>query len=709
VNAEIARSSLRWKMIETASGTFDWDRHDSVVDHYEDLGVKVLFTIRGSPQWASGSATEDVVPDAGSGVTATFQAWVAEYAEFVTLAVNRYMPGGTFGSQVRHWEVWNEPNLDGFWQPTNDVDQYIYFYTQIRAAILDADPDALVAGGVITAYNAAGAGATEGSDFLASLLAAGPELDVVSIHPYPSNGEPDVHDFNANNFDDIAALRRQLDNAGYTSTRIWVTEWGWSTAAFSTAVQAQFLSDSLNMLQTRYRDLVDVAVYFMDIDTVTYQYGLYTDAFAAKASAATFASFVESLEADSGLDGSEVLTAKGTFIASTSTGLQAVTGLGFQPKALLLFGTPQTSVGFRNGVRFGVGMSDGVTDRSAAWARDDAVATSNTGMRTAAKALVLLGDGTPTVNAECEVESFDQDGFTLDWTDAPSAAWVIHYMAFGGDGITRAVVGDIELGTALGEFKVTEPGFRPAGTVLLFCDQAATSMPHNRTSANGAVAFFDADANLFSLQHHSSDNNAGGAGTTTTSTTDLGMTNRAATLTELHDTGFTINQSSQPGWKSLLFFLAFEGGRWKAGTDTQRTTTGVKATDTGFLPEGVLAMWNQGTATGATAGRSTFAVGASDGVHNGFLWINGVDGDPGNTVENMASESTDLLISSTDYSAGVAQARGAATFADDAFSVTWTAADATARLFGYLAVGTDEQAPTGFGVADCNTLTMDPA
>lgn len=37
------------------------------------------------------------------------------WARFVGAAVARYMPGGTAGTNIRHWEIWNEPDLCHFW------------------------------------------------------------------------------------------------------------------------------------------------------------------------------------------------------------------------------------------------------------------------------------------------------------------------------------------------------------------------------------------------------------------------------------------------------------------------------------------------------------------------------------------------------------------------------------------------------------------
>ena len=70
-----------------------------------------------------------------------------------------------------------------------------------------------------------------GGTFLRGLIAQKVKFDYVAIHPYPSAGHaPDVHRQWHPNFDDIGAYHRLLVTAD-RNVPLWVTEWGWSSAA----------------------------------------------------------------------------------------------------------------------------------------------------------------------------------------------------------------------------------------------------------------------------------------------------------------------------------------------------------------------------------------------------------------------------------------------------------------------------------------------
>lgn len=100
-----ARIDVDWYGIETAAGVYDWSVIDALVDRATSKGLSVLAVLSYTPAWASqgdakGGGTLNDVPKAGT------------YASFVTAAVNRYK------SKVTHYELWNEPNLQQFFEGT---------------------------------------------------------------------------------------------------------------------------------------------------------------------------------------------------------------------------------------------------------------------------------------------------------------------------------------------------------------------------------------------------------------------------------------------------------------------------------------------------------------------------------------------------------------------------------------------------------------
>ena len=129
----------------------------------------------------------------------------------------------------------------------------------------------------------------------------------------------------------------------------------------------------------------------------------------------------------------------GNFSKNTTTApptqSQSVTGVGFQPKALLL-ASFQTSAQASplTQTRFGLGASDGTTQGSSAFADQDNVATSNVdGIDKTSKAFMVVNNNTPAIGAEADLASMDSGGFTLSWTTNNTTATEILYLAFGSD------------------------------------------------------------------------------------------------------------------------------------------------------------------------------------------------------------------------------------------------------------------------------------
>ncbi len=117
---------------------------------------------------------------------------------------------------------------------------------------------------------------------------------------------------------------------------------------------------------------------------------------------------------------------------------QSVTGLGFQPQAILLHSFQDiaraTPVAHN---RFGLGVSDGsVTGGSvpiagsSAYADADNVAVSAAqGIDKISKVFMKVNNATSTIDAEAHVASIEANGFTLNWTTNDAVATQMLYLA----------------------------------------------------------------------------------------------------------------------------------------------------------------------------------------------------------------------------------------------------------------------------------------
>lgn len=128
------------------------------------------------------------------------------------------------------------------------------------------------------------------------------------------------------------------------------------------------------------------------------------------------------------------VTAKaGNFNKSTAAApaSQAVTGIGFQPRAVMLSSFQDVAqANAVNESRFGIGASDATSDASSAYIDANNVTTTITkGIDKTSKVFVKVNNNTPTIDAEANLTSMDSGGFTLNWTTNDAVATQLVYLA----------------------------------------------------------------------------------------------------------------------------------------------------------------------------------------------------------------------------------------------------------------------------------------
>lgn len=283
VYAKVSRNSFLWHRVEPEKGKRDWSQFDQIVDMLVSAGIEPLMCVYGSPPWASGATGSEEqywlhVPTD----PAKFEAWLAQYKNFMREAAQRYK------GKVRKWELWNEENISDAWRPKVNLDQYVAWYTAMREVIRSVDKDAEIALGGLGNLTFVGEGSMPGYLFLETLYEKGVHPDVVAIHPY-TKVAPDQFKQWDNNFDDISLIHRIMESHGQSGRPLWITEWGWSSGEIGEQRQAMYLKKSLEMLETRFK-YVSMALYFIDWDRQPqYYFGLYTAEFVSKPAAFVFA------------------------------------------------------------------------------------------------------------------------------------------------------------------------------------------------------------------------------------------------------------------------------------------------------------------------------------------------------------------------------------------------------------------------------------
>ena len=87
------RFDLDWDALETAPGVWNFDKMDSLAAMARENGIRILPILAYDVKWAT-------------------PAWkhLPEFLNYVETAVRRY------GDVMPCVEIWNEPNLPGFWR-----------------------------------------------------------------------------------------------------------------------------------------------------------------------------------------------------------------------------------------------------------------------------------------------------------------------------------------------------------------------------------------------------------------------------------------------------------------------------------------------------------------------------------------------------------------------------------------------------------------
>ncbi len=265
---EWVRMQFTWKDLEPFEGAQLSARlagYERVVDHANDLGLKVLVNVSHAPEWAqTGDPLLPAEPEA-------FASLMGRLAQ-------------AFAGRVHAWQLWNEPNLiEEIHQEVSPMG-YLQLARPAYPAIKAADPDAVVV--------SAGLGPTglmyddwalDDAWYLEMLLSLNQGeianyVDVFALHAYgagnppdsywPSNpaDNPDWVDGAEFYFRRAEQLHRIMVFAGMNDKPIWITETGWTTPNSNPMygygewvdeeLQAEYVARALEIIQTEW-DWVD--------------------------------------------------------------------------------------------------------------------------------------------------------------------------------------------------------------------------------------------------------------------------------------------------------------------------------------------------------------------------------------------------------------------------------------------------------------------
>jgi hypothetical protein len=206
------RVAFYWAQGQPLPGAVDYSAYDDPVLAAARQGITVLPVVFSTPAWARADPADMASPPRDP----------ADYADFLTALVGRYGPQGSLWTEhpeiaprpIRAWQIWNEPNLRGYWSPQPFAEGYVALLKAARGALKAADPKA----------RAILAGLPNGWAALRQVYRAGgrPHFDAAAIHPYTARPGR-VPDF-------LRAARRVMRRFGDRRKPLWVTEVSWPAA-----------------------------------------------------------------------------------------------------------------------------------------------------------------------------------------------------------------------------------------------------------------------------------------------------------------------------------------------------------------------------------------------------------------------------------------------------------------------------------------------
>jgi hypothetical protein len=269
---------------DPADPAYDWSLYDRIAGYASTSGIKLLFSIVGTPSWANHGAGHNHAPTSFTALRQFAQAAATRYSGSY---VDPTAGTGTPIPAVKMWTAWNEPNNPVFLSPQYKrvhgkwIVQSAYNYARICNAIyagIHTVSGEKVACGVTDPRGSSPHCRCRASvDPLSFLIAAHrygmKKFDVYAHNPYASAGNESPSYVPKGN----AKRRIQMGNIGvllsliskyYGPKHLWITEYGYQTnppdktiLGVSWAKQAAYVRQAYEIARKNPR--IDMMLWFL--------------------------------------------------------------------------------------------------------------------------------------------------------------------------------------------------------------------------------------------------------------------------------------------------------------------------------------------------------------------------------------------------------------------------------------------------------------
>ena len=211
--------------VEDGKTAYNWSKIDQLYDDLQARHIRPFVELGFTPK-ALATSQNSIFYWNGNTSHPKPEAWRSLVDSFIRHIEEHYGK-----DEVRTWffEVWNEPNLSGFWEG-GDQKAYFELYDLTAKTIKSVDP-ALRVGGPSTA------GAAWVPEFLAHVKQSGAPVDFVTTHTYGvQGGFLDEEGKSDTKLDpspdaiigDVQRVREQISASPFPGLPLYFTEWGTS-------------------------------------------------------------------------------------------------------------------------------------------------------------------------------------------------------------------------------------------------------------------------------------------------------------------------------------------------------------------------------------------------------------------------------------------------------------------------------------------------
>ena len=203
-----------------------WDKYDEIVKLAEAANLQLIVRVDRPPAWARADKSRPESPPEN----------FEDFGDFVSALVTRYK------GRVKHFQLWNEPNLGEEWTGKPDPAAYVRLLRLGYQRAKEANPDAVILSAPLAITLEQGPIHLNELDFLDQMYQAGVKdaFDVLSANAYGMDRPPaDPPSKNVLNFRRVELLRQVMEKNGDGNKGIWFNEYGWNAAPKDMPKEAQ--------------------------------------------------------------------------------------------------------------------------------------------------------------------------------------------------------------------------------------------------------------------------------------------------------------------------------------------------------------------------------------------------------------------------------------------------------------------------------------